>query len=121
MEDGAIFFRSLLHSNCERIVIENPIPHKYALEIIGKRYDQIIQPWMFGHRESKATCLWLNGLPKLIPTNNVKKEMLELPKNVAQRLHYLPPSANRAKERSRSYEGIANAMAEQWYPLLRGV
>ena len=67
--------------------IENPIPHKYAVERIGRKYDQIVQPWMFGHTESKATCLWLEGLPPIHETNNVKEDMMKLPKEVRQRLH----------------------------------
>lgn len=94
--------------------VENPIPHRYALELIGRKYDQIIQPYMFGHAESKATCLWICGLPKLRATNNVKHIWKQLPKNQAQRLHYLPPTPERAKLRSKTYSGIAQAMAEQW-------
>lgn len=69
---------------------------------------------MFGHTEQKATCLWLKGLPLLMPTNNVKTQMMQLPDNERQRLHYLPPGPDRWKERSRTFTGIANAMAEQW-------
>src|ERR1035437_30605 len=65
MVAGANFFKALWDSNIPLIALENPIPHKYALEIIGKKYDQIIQPHQFGNPESKATCLWLKGLPKL--------------------------------------------------------
>jgi hypothetical protein len=80
---------------------------------IGK-YNQIIQPWMFGHMERKATCLWLFGLPELMPTNNVREEMLKLPKSQQQRIHYLSPGPERAKLRSKTFPGIAKAMAEQW-------
>jgi len=114
MIDGAKFFKQLLDTNIPLIAIENPIMHKYAVEIIGRRQDQVVQPWMFGHTERKATCLWLRGLPKLVPTNNVKEEMLKLPKNIQQRLHYLPPSPDRWKLRSETYQGIAEAMAAQW-------
>ena len=69
---------------------------------------------MFGHTEQKATCLWLKNLPLLTPTNNVKAEMMALPDNQRQRLHYLPPSADRWKLRSTTYSGLAAAMAEQW-------
>ena len=106
MQKGAEFFRSLLNADIERIAVENPIPHKYALEIIGRKYDQIIQPYMFGHGETKATCLWLKNLPMLEPSNIVDGR--------EQRLHRLPPSADRAKIRSKTYPGIAKAMAEQW-------
>jgi hypothetical protein len=106
MRAGALFFKALLDADIPMKAIENPIPHKYAVEIIGRKYDQIIQPWMFGHGETKATCLWLNGLPKLIPTKIVEGR--------EQRLHRLPPSKDRAKLRSKTFPGIAKAMAEQW-------
>lgn len=106
MEEGARFFRQFLDAPVLRIAIENPIPHKYALRKIGRAYDQIVQPWMFGHGETKATCLWLRNLPPLQPTDIVPGR--------EQRLHRLSPSPDRWKERSRTYEGIAAAMAEQW-------
>ena len=97
------------------MAIENPIPHKYAIERIGGiKYNQIIQPWQFGHTETKATCLWLRGLPKLTETNNVKGQLKNMHKRDIQRLHYLPPGKLRAKLRSKTYAGIAAAMAEQW-------
>jgi len=115
LDDGAAFFKRLLEAPIPRICIENPIMHKYAKERIGGvKQSQVIQPWMFGHMEQKATCLWLKGLPLLQPTNNVKEEMMKLPDNERQRLHYLPPSADRWKLRSTTYQGIADAMAEQW-------
>lgn len=112
--DGAVFFRKLHESNIPKIAIENPIMHKYAKQIVGVDQSQVIQPWMFGHMEQKATCLWLNNLPLLVPTNDVKTEMMKLPKNERERLHYLPPSKDRWKLRSKTYDGIAKAMAEQW-------
>lgn len=112
--DGAVFFRELLNAPIPRIAIENPIQHKYASAIIGEKYSQVVQPWMFGHMESKATCLWLKGLPLLTPTDHVKEEMQKLPKSQQQRLHYLPPSKDRWKIRSTTYSGIAAAMAGQW-------
>ena len=114
MREGAEFFKLLLNAPIPKIAVENPIMHKYAVEIIGRRQDQVIQPWMFGHMEQKATCLWLKGLPLLKPTNNVKEEMLKLPKTVSQRLHYLSPSKDRWKIRSETYQGIADAFASQW-------
>lgn len=114
MEKGAEFFKRLLESDIPRIAVENPIPHKYAVQRIGRKYDQIVQPWMFGHTERKATCFWLKGLPKLVPTNNVKAAMLLLPKREQQRLHFLPPSPDRWKLRSKTFHGIAEAMAQQW-------
>lgn len=115
LDDGAKFFKMFLDHPCKKIAIENPIMHKYAVERIGgKRQDQLVQPYMFGHTERKATCFWLKGLPKLTEVNNVKEEMLKLPKKEQQRLHFLPPSHDRAKLRSKTYPGIAKAMAEQW-------
>jgi len=114
MRQGALFFKTLLTAPIAKICVENPIPHKYAVEILGEKYSQTIQPYQFGHPESKRTCLWLKGLPPLKETNNVKHIFDMLPKNKAQRLHYLPPSKDRWKLRSTTYEGIANAMATQW-------
>lgn len=115
LDDGAAFFKRLLEAPIPRICVENLIMHKYAKERIGGvKQSQVVQPWMFGHMEQKATCLWLKGLPLLQPTNNVKAEMLALPDNQRQRLHYLPPSADRWKLRSTTYQGIADAMAAQW-------
>ena len=115
LNDGAAFFKALLDAPIPKIAIENPIMHKYAKDLIGGvKQSQVIHPWMFGHAEQKATCLWLKGLPLLMPTNNVKAQMMQLPDNERQRLHYLPPGPDRWKERSRTYIGIANAMAEQY-------
>lgn len=108
MEKGAYFFKYLWDTRYQikRVAIENPIPHKYAIEIIGRKYDQIIQPWQYGHGETKATCLWLRGLPQLVPTKIVDGR--------DQRIWRMGPSENRAKDRSKTYEGIAQAMAQQW-------
>ena len=115
LDAGAAFFKALMDADIPRIAIENPIPHKYAVERIGGvKYTQIVQPWMFGHAERKATCLWLKGLPKLAETDNVKEVMLALPRNKQHRLHYLPPSTDRWKIRSETFQGIADAMAAQW-------
>ena len=97
------FVRSLMNAHVDKICIENPV------SIISSRIrkpDQIIQPWMFGHGETKATCLWLKGLPKLQPTNIVDGR--------EARIHRMPPGPDRWKERSRTFTGIAAAMAEQW-------
>ena len=114
LKKGAEFFNNLMNAPISLIAIENPIPHKYAVELIGRKYDQLIQPYHFGHTESKATCFWLKGLPNLIKTDDVKEQWKKLPKNEAQRLHYLPPGPDRAKLRSKTYQGIAKAMANQW-------
>lgn len=115
LDEGAAFFKRLLDAPVPRICVENPIMHKYAKERIGGvKQSQVIQPWMFGHMEQKATCLWLKGLPLLHETNNVREAMMALPDNERQRLHYLPPSADRWKLRSTTFQGIASAMAQQW-------
>jgi len=106
MEDGAHFIRRLLDADIPYIALENPIPHKYALQIIGRKYDQIIQPWQFGHGETKATCLWLKALMPLEPTDIVSGR--------DARIHKMGPSVNRGALRSISYPGIANAMSAQW-------
>jgi len=103
---GASFFRKLLRSNIKFIAIENPIPHKYALKLIGERYSQIVQPWQFGHGETKATCLWLKGLPLL--------KASEIVKGREQKIWNMLPSEDRQKLRSETYQGIADAMAKQW-------
>ena len=104
VQDEALeFVRKLLDADIPRIALENPI------SIISSRIrkpDQIIQPWQFGHGETKATCLWLKNLPKLTPTDIVEGR--------EQRVHLMPPGPNRWKERSRTFQGIADAMAQQW-------
>ena len=107
LEEAAEFFRTLLNAPIKRICVENPIPHKYAIELIGRKYDQIIQPYQFGEPYSKATCLWLKNLPPLRPTKI-------LTKGIEQKVWREPPSPKRWKNRSRTYPGIAKAMAEQW-------
>lgn len=96
-----------------KIAIENPIPHKYATGQIGK-YTQIIQPYHFGHMEKKATCLWLYNVHKLRETKNVYEEMMKLPYSERAKVHCCAPGPERAKFRSKTYTGIAEAMAEQW-------
>ena len=101
------FFNALLDAPIPRICIENPIPHRHAVQRIGgRKYTQIIHPWQHGHGETKATCLWLKGLPPLTPTAIVDGRV--------QRIHRMPPGKNRSKERSKTYAGIASAMAAQW-------
>lgn len=72
------------------------------------------QPWQFGHPETKATCLWLRGLPPLVPTHDVSDEMARLPDAMAHRVHHMAPGPDRQRLRGRTYPGIARAMAEQW-------
>lgn len=97
------FALMLAKSGIPRICLENPIS---VLSSLWRKPDQIIQPWQFGHGETKATCLWLKGLTPLQPTNIVDGR--------EQRVFRLPPSADRWKERSRTFPGIAAAMADQW-------
>lgn len=97
------FVRALMGASIPRIAIENPIG-KISTAI--RKPDQVIQPWQFGHGETKATCLWLKGLPKLTPTDIVDGR--------EPRIHRLPPSEDRWKLRSETYPGIAKAMADQW-------
>lgn len=102
-QEALEFVRMLLDAPVPKICLENPV------SIISTRIrkpSQVVQPWMFGHGETKATCLWLKGLPKLTPTNIVEGR--------EARVHRMPPGPNRWKDRSRTYEGIALAMAEQW-------
>lgn len=117
MREGAEFFNLLLNADIPLIGGENPIQHKYARQLIRK-YDQIIQPYHFGHLERKATCIWVNGLPKLKKTNDVYEQMKKLPKKEQQKVHYMSPSEDRGHERSRTYSGIAQAMASQWVPVI---
>lgn len=114
LDDAAAFFLALWNAPIKLKALENPIMHKYARERVGIEKAQVIQPWQFGHTESKATCLWLSGLPILMPTLDVRAPMMRLPKNERERIHYLSPGPDRWKERSRTYEGIAQAMADQW-------
>ena len=105
------FVRYLLTCNIPKIALENPVS---IISTKIRKPDQIIHPYQFGHLEQKTTCLWLKNLPRLKETKNVKEEMMKLPKNKRERLHYLPPTKDRALLRSKTFQGIANAMAEQW-------
>jgi hypothetical protein len=103
-EDAITFFIILAtYAYIPKITVENPIG---IMSTHFRKPDQIVQPWMFGHGETKATCLWLKGLPKLQPTNMVDGREGKVWK--------MPPSKNRWKDRSRTYQGIADAMANQW-------
>ena len=101
--EALAFVRLLMDAPIPCIVIENPVS---IISSKIRKPDQIIQPWQFGHGETKATCLWLKGLPKLTPTNVVDGR--------EARVHRMPPGPNRARERSRTYSGVADAMAHQW-------
>ena len=97
------FVMSLAKADVPRIAIENPVG---ILSSLWRKPDQVIQPWQFGHGETKATCLWLKGLPLLTATDVVAGR--------EQRVHRMPPGPDRWRERSRTFDGIANAMADQW-------
>jgi len=108
MHEAAELFAAFWNAPIERVAVENPVMHRHARAAIAnfKPAAQVIQPWQFGHGETKATCLWLRNLPKLTPTNIVEGR--------APRVHHVPPGPDRWKERSRTLPGIASAMADQW-------
>ena len=108
-DEAADFFMKFINADCQHIAVENPVC------IMSTRYrkpDQIINPWMFGHTQQKKTCLWLKGLPNLKETNNVYDKMMKLP--VKERTMIWQMGSGHSKERSKTFEGIAAAMAEQW-------
>jgi hypothetical protein len=102
-QEALEFVQMLLDAPIPKIALENPIS---IISSHIRKPSQVIQPWMFGHGEVKATCLWLKGLPNLYPTNIVSGR--------EARVHKMPPGPNRWKERSRTLEGVAQAMADQW-------
>lgn len=102
-QEALEFVRTLLNAPIEKIALENPVS---IISSHIRKPDQVIQPYQFGHGETKATCLWLKNLPQLVPTNLVSGR--------EQRIHRMPPGPNRWKERSRTYQGIAEAMAQQF-------
>jgi len=102
-QSAVSFFMMLAKVDIPKIAIENPV---CIMSSLWRKPDQTIQPWQFGHGETKATCLWLKGLTPLIHTNIVEGR--------EQRIHKMPPGENRWKERSRTFTGIADAMANQW-------
>lgn len=110
------FVRSLMEAPIERIAIENPVG-RISTEI--RKADQIIQPFQFGHPEWKTTCLWLKNLPKLVPTGYVEADKTvgggKRPGRISSRMHRMGHSKRRQRERSRTYAGIAAAMAAQWW------
>jgi len=110
-EEALSFVKELMKAPIPQICVENPIS---VISTKIRKPDQIIQPYMFGHLARKSTCLWLVGLPKLVPTTDLKAELKALPKSLQNPLHYLPPSPDRGKKRSVTYIGIALAMASQW-------
>lgn len=112
-DEAAEFFMKFVYADCDRIAIENPVC------IMSTRYrkrDQVINPWQYGHMQQKKTCLWLKNLPKLKETDNVYDEMMKLP--LKERTYIWQLGSHHSKERSKTFEGIAQAMAEQWGALL---
>lgn len=108
LDEGAALFSAFWNAPIERIAVENPIMHRHAKERIRNYVApaQSVQPWQFGHGETKRTCLWLKGLAPLVPTNIVAGR--------EARVHRMPEGPNRWRERSRFFPGIADAMADQW-------
>ena len=108
LQDGAELFSDFWNAPIERIAVENPVMHRHAKALIRNYAEpaQSVQPWQFGHGETKRTCLWLKNLPPLVPTNIVEGR--------EKRVHRMPPGPNRWAERSRFFSGIAAAMADQW-------
>ena len=107
--DGADFFMMFVNNVCDHIAVENPVG---CMSTRYRKPNQIINPFQFGHPEQKKTCLWLKGLPKLLETENVYDHMITLPMQIRTRIHWL--GSNKSKERSKTFPGIAKAMAEQW-------
>lgn len=111
MRQGAAFFLECLNANADHIAVENPVMHKYAREIVGRSADFTCQPWQFGDPAKKRTCFWTRGLPALTSTSNMTAN------DARADCHLASPGPNRWKERSRTYQGIADAIATQWGPI----
>lgn len=115
MRKGAAFYREMYDAPVDHVCVENPVMVGHARELIGRlQHVQTIQPHMFGHLEVKATMLALRGLPPLVPTNDVKTETMALPYAERAKVHYASPGKDRRAKRSKTYDGIAEAMAAQW-------
>jgi hypothetical protein len=113
LDEACDLFLDCFYAPIDRVAVENPVMHKYAKERIGCGPDFCIQPWQFGHGETKRTCFWTSGtLPPLAPTNIVEGR--------EARIHKMTPGPDRWKKRSETYQGIAAAMAEQWGNLIEG-
>jgi hypothetical protein len=108
MRAGAYFFLRLLSADIHKVGVENPIMHKYARKIVGRRPDFTVQPWQFGDPAKKRTCFWTRNLPRLVPTSTMTA------KDARADCHLATPGPERWRERSRTYQGIADAMATQW-------
>lgn len=110
---GSDFFMKFVEYGKEgnRILIENPVPHSYALL---PEYSQTVQPWMFGDMETKRTCFWLYNLPNIVGTKDVYKQMMKLPYKDRAKIHYASPGKDRAKIRSKSFNGMMEAIVDQF-------
>ena len=112
MREGAEFFRACLNANAPFVAVENPVMHRYAREIVGRGPDFSIQPWQFGDDFKKRTCFWTRGLPPLRPTSTLDGSTAK------PEVHHASPGPNRSRDRSRTYPGIAAAIADQWGSLI---
>jgi len=108
MREAAAFFRLRLNANAPQVAVENPVMHRYAREEVGEAHLFSVQPWQFGDPAKKRTCFWVRNLPPLVPTSSMTAA------DATADCHLASPGPNRWKERSRTYPGIARAMAEQW-------
>lgn len=108
MADAARFFRACLNANAEKVAVENPVMHRYAAQAVGVRHSFTVQPWQFGDPAKKRTCFWTRGLPALVPTSDMTAA------DARADCHLASPGPDRWKERSRTYPGIARAIASQW-------
>lgn len=114
LDDGAAFFRSFMEAPIDRIAIENPMPHKWAAERIGRHYDFAVQPWEYGDEQKKMTCFWVKNLPYLWPTD-IRLPPTDKEKSKAwESIWRAAPGPEQKKNRSRTFPGIAAAMADQW-------
>lgn len=121
LDEAAAFYRLLWETDIPHIALENPTMHGHAIKRVNGVADQFVQPWQFGTPESKATGLRLKSLPPLVEQADAAEVLAygqTLPDKVFQRVWHLPPSPTRWKERSRTFPGIAQAMADQWGPLI---
>lgn len=107
MEEAAMFFNACFDANAPKVAVENPVMHKYGREFCGPA-DFTVQPWQFGDNEKKRTCFWTRGLPPLRPTSHLDGS------TAGESVHRAPPGPDRWKERSRTFPGIAEAIADQW-------
>lgn len=108
MRDGVAFFMACLNANSPRVAVENPVMHRHARELVGRGPCFTVQPWQFGDDATKRTCFWTRGLPPLKPTSDLDGS------TARPEVHHASPGPDRWKNRSRTYPGIARAMADQW-------